>query len=1590
MLMREKEELERRIEDEQSMDDKKKRKDEKRKKEMVIKKTIEQKPKGLDIPRGSSAPPMQPTLATSGLAASNNGGLRRGVPVNAMCSTSPAVSQPQPLQALHQQAAAAMAAALQGGRYPPREVPPRFRQHEQKQVLKRGQPFPTTTQVSGMNGGSAGESPAAVDVSCFSIASTGQSKTGREEDSNRADAEVEDAKEVWPSLQVTSDDGGYLGCNINDIDVEKDKEDKPAEGLWGCWRPQPPQPNLASNLGFQDCEKSLEVRAAEGKGTAIKIQSANGHTKESPEVASMMDISRGPGQSEGPNADNCFGEEHTFGAMEADGLIKPKVNSGGCVEEGQPGPGNQSNSREGKRREQCTMPGARQASGDGRQAAVNGVSWTWDNGASGNLGSCLPNNCVQVPETKGSDKDLPQQADGAAMDSKSSSEVQGSTSGEQQPNDSCWGNVGSSGSVGSSESGDGAGGNSSQRSGSYSVRGVRRGEPPSKPDLQKVMQSWLNRKDLDPRVLSNAGWGHTPVQQHTCWDVESPGRQRSWDNAGKDMNRHGSSGNWGGEGGSTKQQHHWGDRPRSQQTWGVSGGGWEDEKSWYNGSRHNDSLGGEHKRGAKGSVGMWDSEFGTDGQKVGSWGDSHKVTSSTGWNESSQPLQTWTGSKSVGPGWNQQHANNKGSRTDSWGDVAAPRCDPVRGWRDKDGRKETEGWTGDGPGGEGPSSGRGTLWGDSSTGRSKPSTGSWSEQCSRKSGNADGWVGSGADNVWSGSEQASQPKGGWIGGPMPTVPSDGDSASSGWEEPSSKTVQVDNGTAVWGDPNAYTSGSSTWESGGRRPRDRETSAGHSGQATTRLLRSPISSSGTDVPCRRNGWSGDDIGDNGSWNGLPSPHENGLSSWAQHPRRHSHKGTGKLPSKQDEGVNRLIRQLAEMGFPREVAEEALRGSNLNVELALGALQKADQDRRNLSGDLNGLAWGSRGRDASLDRAHFLEKNNNPGGFSHGMQQQQQRTAPPGMYFGLSPSALRGQLPFLSPQQMAPAQLLQYAAKTGSLNPLLLQPPITSPQMVFSQLAQLQLAQQRILLQQQQQQYSQQRNASLRHQHEQARNLNIQQMQQQRFSSFPQSKQHHGGGPHSHGSVPPTNLTDLQSKELPCGGLYSGYPIGSGDGVGFNESTGLSHKDKVQSRLPQWSLSPSVEGLSGLLEQSKHVGGKLDGGHFGMYGLFTDEGAGNPLADSWPSPNPSCPDRNGNGSGSPLPWPPEFRPGEPWKGLQYLEGESEPDGTGGPTEHLSERNAGLSHPPIGSAALPSSSAWSFSAFNSGQHNGYSLPGKPIDGKPMWAKEVRPSSPVSRDLWSKPHFGQQNKLPQAHPRPPPGLAGPKSSTWGAGGLMGGRWEGSDSGHFPQASTWSIDSGNSGRTSTWLVLRNLTPQIDGSTLRTLCMQHGPLITFHLNLAHGQALVCYSSRDEASKAQKSLHMCVLGNTTIVAEFASDDDINRFFAQASAATSWPPTSSLPPSAGPVRQNSSGNRLSNRQGPSTPGGGVFASRWGVQETISPWSSVESSVNQAPGAQSPPSAIWGDGGAVDRARSRLAQSPPPLNSFLPGDLLGGEAM
>jgi hypothetical protein len=82
-----------------------------------------------------------------------------------------------------------------------------------------------------------------------------------------------------------------------------------------------------------------------------------------------------------------------------------------------------------------------------------------------------------------------------------------------------------------------------------------------------------------------------------------------------------------------------------------------------------------------------------------------------------------------------------------------------------------------------------------------------------------------------------------------------------------------------------------------------------------------------------------------------------------------------------------------------------------------------------------------------------------------------------------------------------------------------------------------------------------------------------------------------------------------------------------------------------------------------------------------------------------------------------------------------------------------------------------------------------------------------------------------------------------------------------------------NNGPHSAWLLLRNLTAQIDGSTLRTLCMQHGPLNNFRLYLTHGIALAKYSNGSEAKKVTGFFFvLCV----SFYAAFGLNDTRSRF------------------------------------------------------------------------------------------------------------------
>ncbi|CAB3988123.1 trinucleotide repeat-containing gene 6A isoform X1 [Paramuricea clavata] len=93
----------------------------------------------------------------------------------------------------------------------------------------------------------------------------------------------------------------------------------------------------------------------------------------------------------------------------------------------------------------------------------------------------------------------------------------------------------------------------------------------------------------------------------------------------------------------------------------------------------------------------------------------------------------------------------------------------------------------------------------------------------------------------------------------------------------------------------------------------------------------------------------------------------------------------------------------------------------------------------------------------------------------------------------------------------------------------------------------------------------------------------------------------------------------------------------------------------------------------------------------------------------------------------------------------------------------------------------------------------------------------------------------------------------------------------------------------STWLVIRNINPRVDSTALRSLCQQHGPLLTFQLNLRYGNSLIRYGNKDEAAKAHASLNGLVLAGSRLTADFATDSDIGSFFEQNSDWSAPQPT-----------------------------------------------------------------------------------------------------
>ncbi|XP_066496446.1 trinucleotide repeat-containing gene 6A protein isoform X3 [Tiliqua scincoides] len=885
-----------------------------------------------------------------------------------------------------------------------------------------------------------------------------------------------------------------------------------------------------------------------------------------------------------------------------------------------------------------------------------------------------------------------------------------------------------------------------------------------------------------------------------------------------------------------------------------------------------------------------------------------------------------------------------------------------------------------------------------------------------------------------GVESGGSSNSGW--GEPPPAPVTVDNGTSAWGKP------VDTGTS-WGESVGDSASSGNWGSASLGQQPSQKPGSKPMQVPDGWCGGDMPLPGGHQTC----WEEEEDVEIGMWHSSAAQDVNASTHWSPYAKKLPLKGTLKNGSKQDETwINPFVKQFANLGFPRELPEEMTQSNKMDVSGGILPDKRMEMEKHSMNvGDYSrviGKNPGSRPqmpKESSMDRSPYFDKdglvatddsqnmqfmsnqngkfplsnsalpnqalgslagqgmpslssvrqNGNPNMFGNLAAQPRSMQQSPAQPLNSSQPNPRAQVPppLLSPQ--VPVSLLKYAPNNGGLNPLL------GPQQVamlnqLSQLSQLsQISQLQRLLAQQRKVQSQ-RNVSAGGREQQSRSLNMQQQMMQPSCQLDPNllaKQQQLHQPALKSFL--ENAVPHDNRELQKGpsqiNAFSNFPIGLNSNLNVNVDLG-SIKEP-QSRLRKWTTVDSISANTSLDQNASKNGAissgfRLEEAPFVPYDFLNSSNspASPPgsIGDSWPcakSPN----------SSSSVNWPPEFRPGEPWKGYPNIDPETDPYITPGSVtnnlsintvreaDHLRDRNNVGSSSSL-NTALPSTSAWS--SIRASNYN-VSLSStaqstssaRNSDSKSTWSPASMNNTSLAHELWKVP-------LPpkMAPSRPPPGLTGQKLplSTWDNSVRLGGVWSNSDARYTPGTS-WGESS--SGRITNCLVLKNLTPQIDGSTLRTLCMQHGPLITFHLNLPHGNALVRYSSKEEVVKAQKSLHMCVLGNTTILAEFASEEEISRFFAQGQSLPPSPAWQSLGTSQSRLGSVDGSHTFSNRNDLNNHWNGAGLSGTGGGDL---WGSPNYSTS-----------LWGSLGSSD---TRGLSSPSPLNAFLSVDHLGagGESM
>ncbi|KAJ8668098.1 hypothetical protein QAD02_009761 [Eretmocerus hayati] len=709
-------------------------------------------------------------------------------------------------------------------------------------------------------------------------------------------------------------------------------------------------------------------------------------------------------------------------------------------------------------------------------------------------------------------------------------------------------------------------------------------------------------------------------------------------------------------------------------------------------------------------------------------------------------------------------------------------------------------------------------------------------------------------------------------------------------------------------------------------------------------------------------------------------------------------------------SREFRYLCDMGFKKEDVEVALRSREMNRDEAqelLSQLRPVDQWRRHDGGH------------SGYDLIHSAAGQPFP------------RLPPVSQQMSFPPTSRTPQSQPSTQQLRMLVQQIQLAVQEGYLNHQILNQPLAPQTLILLN----QLLQQIKVLQQLHQQHTMQ--SSLKGNSQTVLQISVQitktkqqianlqnqiavqqatymkqqqQQQQQQHPSTPSQPDYYKPSVHDPMSALQNSFSDLA--------MNKDHSMVLAD---------LHAQSQQQSRLNQWKLPSLDKDVDSVVNEFSRAPGSTSSKPPttpGGLGQSHSSPNMNPLLGpsdaTWSSRlgDSGWPDAGNNDSTDGKEWQPpgagaafadlvpEFEPGKPWK-IKSIE--DDPSITPGSvvrsplslaaikdTDTIFSTGSKTSPPPqsvTDSASIPSlsNSTWSFnppattpSVFSRGpdQSEENDHPDLFYSSKNTWGDTAPPPTAVTSELWGAP-MGKSNR------GPPPGLGSKGNSSIanpsnGWGGLTPGR-----------SSTWGLQGnaapgagagggggggggGNPGWVSpcTWLLLRNLTPQIDGSTLKTLCMQHGPVQDFRLYLNHGIALAKYSSRDEAIKAQGALNNCVLGNTTIFAESPVDSEVHTLLQQLSHGSGAGGGAGAAPGA---QQQSVGSG-----GAGWGGLRPAVTKTGPPPTNDTWGGGAS---QLWGGPPTTNSLWSS--SLDSSDQQRA-TPSSLNSYLPGDLLGGESM